>query len=206
MFARGAGVEANRMNHPLQIERQHPLRELFDELVWRHFFGDAKVREREVVCYVSDLLMNFTHVDNLYRIRDACGRRIEQVGEMLVESNPLLTARSFNREREVRKHIGDYTLFMIGVFPESLRARRRRSLSLDAFVDYLRAGKESYAIVGSFDQFEYRGEAPLFRHLSEIFEECVFGLNLVRQDLERFQRAYYHRLKTALAPGPGTSP
>lgn len=193
------------MNHPFKIERQHPLRELFEELVWRHFFANAMVRERDVAAYVADLLTNFAHVDNLYRIRDACGRRLEQVGEMLVESNPLLAARSFDREREVQKHIGDYTLFMIGVFPESLSALRRRSLGLDAFVDYLHAGKESYAIVGSFDQFEYRDQAPLFRYLSQIFEQCAFGLNLVRQDLERLQRAYYRRLETALVPVPPTS-
>jgi hypothetical protein len=37
---------------------------------------------------------------------------------MLVESNPMLDAPSFEREREVRKHIGDYTLFLTGIFPE----------------------------------------------------------------------------------------
>ncbi|MFQ5767575.1 MAG: response regulator transcription factor, partial [Acidobacteriota bacterium] len=44
----------------------------------------------------------------------------------------------------------------------------------------------------------YRGEAPIFRRLSESFELCVFGLNLVRQDLERFQRDTYRRLAATL--------
>ena len=30
------------------------------------------------------------------------------------------------RERAVRKHIGDYTLFMTGVFPENVAGQRRR--------------------------------------------------------------------------------
>lgn len=71
---------------------------------------------------------------------------------------------------------------------------------LDAFIDYVRAGKESYAIVSSFDQFEYREEAPLFRKLSENFELCVMGLNFVKQDLQQFQQEYYQRMKRTLHP------
>ncbi len=52
--------------------------------------------------------------------------------------------------------------------------------------------------MSSFDQFEYRDEAPLFRRLLENFELCVFGLNLVKQDLEEFQREYYGRLRKIL--------
>ena len=92
--------------------------------------------------YLVELLVEFTFAERLYRIRDSMGRRLDDVGEMLIESNPLLAASSFDREREVRKHIGDYTLFFTGLFPEYLR-RPRRSLRLDYFVDYVKAGKES---------------------------------------------------------------
>ena len=118
---------------------------------------------------------------------------------MLVESNPLLEAASFDREREVRKHVGDYTLFMTGLFPENVaRIQKTRRPPLDAFVDFVQAGKESYAVVSSFNQFEYKEEAPLFRRLSENFELCVVGLNLVKQDLAEFQRESYQRFKQAL--------
>src|SRR2546429_6102266 len=50
--------------------------------------------------------------------------RSEDVGEMLIESNPMLEAPSFDRERAVRKHVGDYTLFMTGLFPESVAKSR----------------------------------------------------------------------------------
>jgi len=39
---------------------------------------------------------------------------------MLIESDPIYgPAPSFDRERQVRKHIGDYTLFYAGMFPEA---------------------------------------------------------------------------------------
>ena len=55
-------------------------------------------------------------------------------------------------------------------------------------MDYVAAGKESYAIVAAFNLFEYESEAPLFRRLSAGFEQCVHGLNLVRRDLGGLNR------------------
>jgi hypothetical protein len=43
----------------------------------------------------------------------------------------------------------------------------------------------------------------MFRRLSENFELCVVGLNLVKQDLEEFQRESYRRLKQTLDDFPG---
>ena len=191
------------MRAELTTGGERSLRKLLGELVWRHFFEDVRLEDPQVATYVTALLADFARTENLYRIRNAQGKRLEDVGEMLIESNPLLEAASFDREREVRKHVGDYTLFMTGLFPESVtKARRARQLRLDAFVDFVRAGKESYAIVSSFNQFEYKEEAPLFRRLSENFELCVVGLNLVKQDLEEFQRESYQRLKRTLDEFP----
>jgi hypothetical protein len=185
----------------LSSRGEHSLRQFFENLVWQHFTEDVRLEEPSITQYVSDLLSSFAHIKNLYQIRNAYGKQLDDVGEMLVESNPMLEATSFDRERAVRKHVGDYTLFMTGLFPESVaksnQAKRRR---LDAYIDFVQAGKESYAIVSSFDQFEYRREAPLFRRLSENFELCVVGLNLVKQDLEDFQRDYYRRLRDTIEP------
>ena len=148
----------------MHISPSHPLRRLFTDLVAQELAAD-----HGVVVYVANLLMDFVDVDQLYRIRNARGKRLEEVGEMLVESNPALDARSFEREREVRKHIGDYTLFLTGMFPEYVATLPRRELRLDSIIDYVKAGKESYRIVGAFDQFEYRHVALLFRRLAEQF-------------------------------------
>ena len=177
----------------LRISSNHPLRRLFADLVSRELPGD-----REVAAYVGGLLIDFVHVDNLYRIRNCRGKRLEEVGEMLVESNPMLDARSFEREREVRKHIGDYTLFLTGMFPEYVATLPRRGLRLDSLIDYVKAGKESYRIVGAFDQFEYRHVASLFRRLADQFEYCVHGLNRVKSDLEALRQEQYRLWKKNL--------
>jgi hypothetical protein len=98
----------------------------------------------------------------------------------------------------VRKHIGDFTLFFAGLFPEAISRWRLRRMRLDSMVDYVRAGKESYYIVSEFNQFEYRSIAPLFKKMSEHFETCVFGLNLVKQDLASMQKESYLQARELL--------
>jgi hypothetical protein len=175
------------------IPINHPLRRLFSSLIDQEFQG-----EREIGAYVANLMADFAHVDSLYRIRNSRGKRLEDVAEMMIESNPLLGATSFDREREVRKHIGDYTLFLTGLFPEYVASLPRRGLRLDSMIDYLKAGKESYRIVAAFDQFEYRTVAPLFRRLSAEFEGCVYGLNRVKQRLDALQDDSYQAWRREL--------
>src|SRR5579884_1394181 len=183
----------------LEISANHPLRKLFAELIQKHLVGAARLEDPQIAGYVGDILVTFTHVNNLYRIRDARGKRLEEVSEMLIASNPLLEGRSFDYEREVRKHIGDYTLFLTGLFPEYIARIHRNAKRLDSFVDYLKAGKESYSVVAAFDQFEYSAEAPLFRRLSDNFEICVYGLNLVKQDLDQQQNRFYQEAQRLLS-------
>jgi hypothetical protein len=171
-----------------RISADHPLRVLFEDLVHRHLFLGTHLYDQEIAEYVSGVLTDFTDVDPLFQIRNAQGRRLDEVAELLIESNPLLEASSFDRERQVRKHVGDLTLFFTGIFPEAVASLPRvRPLSIDPLIDYVAVGKESYAVVAAFDVFEYRDEAPLFRRLSNRFEQCVEGLHLVKQEIEQLQ-------------------
>ena len=125
---------------------------------------------------------------NCSRSATPSDRPLDDVGEMLLESDPVYgPAPSFDRERQVRKHIGDFTLFFAGMFPESINHFRLRRQRLENFVDWVKAGKESYYIVSKFEHFEYAKVAPLFASLSKNFEGCVYGLNMVKNDLEEMQ-------------------
>lgn len=182
-----------------RISQNHPLRTLFQHLVRGNFRRGAQLDDPDLADYVSAMLTSFTHVENLYSVRNARGQRLMDVAQMLIESNPLLDAPSFDRERAVRKHVGDFTLFYTGLFPEAVAALPRlRPLSVDTFVDYVAAGKESYRVVSAFNMYEYREEAPLFGRLAFHFEQCVHGLNLVKRDLEQMQGTYYRKLQKDL--------
>jgi hypothetical protein len=170
------------------IPETHPLKQLFTELVGRHYAEAIGIRDPQVVGYVAHLLSEFCDAEQLFKIRSVAGRPLNDVGEMLLESDPIYgPAPSFDRERQVRKHIGDYTLFFAGMFPESINHYRLRRQRLESFVDWMKAGKESYYIVSKFEIFEYAKVAPLFSQLSQKFEECVYGLNMVKNELAEMQ-------------------
>jgi hypothetical protein len=176
------------------IQESHPLQQLFQDLVGEHYAHEIGIRDPQIVAYVSHLLAEFCEADQLFRIRDAFNRPLDDVGEMLLEADPVYgPAPSFDRERQVRKHIGDFTLFFAGMFPESINHFRLRRQRLENFIDWMKAGKESYYIVSKFEHFEYAKVAPLFANLSQNFEGCVYGLNMVKNDLEEMQHPIVRR-------------
>ncbi|HKV94517.1 MAG TPA: hypothetical protein VJW20_18365 [Candidatus Angelobacter sp.] len=169
------------------IPESSSLQRFFQEVVERNY-DEVGVRSSEVHAYVANLLAEFCEAETLYKIRNAEGRPLSDMGEMLLESDPVYgPAPSFDRERQVRKHIGDYSLFFSGMFPEGLNHHRLRRSRLEGLIDFVQAGKESYYIVSKFEHFEYAKVAPLFRKMSQEFERLVYGLNHVKNELEELQ-------------------
>jgi hypothetical protein len=168
------------------ISDRHPLRQLFQEVVAGCYASDG-IQDPELASYVGNLLTEFTATDKLYRIRDAAGKPVRQIQQMVTAADPVFgAAASFDEEREVRRHIGDYALFATGMYPESTQLWRHSGES--GFLEMVRTGKESYYIVSQFDLFEYQKEAPLFARLSQEFERCMHGLTRVREELDRIGR------------------
>jgi hypothetical protein len=170
---------------PAKISPEHPIRELFHGFVARALNVQLGLGEPELTRYLGDILVDFTHRDALFRIRDARGKPIEEVAEMLLEGDVALNATSFEREREVHKHIGDFTLFWTGVYPEMLRYFRA-SMRRDHLIDFVEQGRKSYQIASTFEYGPYAEEAPVLRQLSDRFETCMYGLHLVRKEMDSY--------------------
>jgi hypothetical protein len=161
---------------------EHPLRRLFAGLTEQTFQTTLGVADPGLVDYLAILLSRFVHVDSIYRLRNTQGKRLEEVADMLLEAEAM--PPEGRTRREVYRHIGDFTLFWTGVYPEAL-GRLRSVFSKDYFIDYCEQGKRSYFIASTFEQDPYRAEAPVLRRLSEEFELCAYGLNQVRREWER---------------------
>ena len=164
------------------IREDHPLRRLFAGLVENAFCTQVGVCDPALTAYLSDLLVNFTHVDRLSIIRNVEDRRLDQIAAMLTVLSGEQSVEPIERDRTTYQQIGDYTLFWAGVYPEQLkRAARHPS---DVLFDYVSCGKRSYAIVSRLVDEDDAPPSSLFRHLSEEFESCLYGLGLVRRGWE----------------------
>ncbi len=153
------------------------LKRFFDRPV-RRSLADLWMGGEPVAEYLAALLARFARTDQLYAVRGVAGRRLDTVVEMLLEVQRAwaFDAADFDplRERELRQHIGDFALFMTGIFPEHVE--RRGSTSL-----YLREGKRAYRVVADFQRSALKPDARLFAALSKEFEGYVTALRYMKR-------------------------
>ena len=98
-----------RSEHPT-LALQHFLSGLA-EYVFQTQLG---VADPPLVDYVSDLICRFVRWDALFAVRDLAGRPVHEVVEMVAEAEH----RTGDARRVVHRHIGDFTLFWVGLYPE----------------------------------------------------------------------------------------
>jgi len=166
----------------LEISADHPLRRLFAGWTEHAFQVSLGIADPPLVDYVSGLLTRFLHMDAIYRGRDRQRAPLEQVVEMLDEADALPSGG--RTQREVYRHIGDFTLFWTGLYPEAV-SRYRSIGSRDVFVSYCESGKRSYEIASCYVDDTCEQESAVLRRLSQEFELCAFGLSHIRKEWEQ---------------------
>jgi hypothetical protein len=142
----------------------------------RKSFWDLGLNDNAVIEYIANVLTAFAHTDQLYRLRAPGGRRLDSVVEMLsAQAAPSATPPlPVMREREIRKYVGDYTLFMSGLF----RSYIEKTGVLDY---YLQEGRRSYWKVSELDLALYQTGFLLFQELSKNFEHYSGALDYMRK-------------------------
>lgn len=160
---------------------EHPVRRLFSGLTEHTFITTLGVSDTELIDYLSLLLSRFLHVDDIHRLTGHLGRPLTEVVDMVQEAEKL-PARG-RTAREFHRHIGDFTLFWTGVYPETLE-KKKAALCKDAFVNYCAQGKRAYFLASTFVDETLAAESRILRRLSDDFELCAYGLNQVRREWE----------------------
>jgi uncharacterized protein YbcV (DUF1398 family) len=154
-------TDRSLQNYFLQVVRQ---------TFWQVGLYDATVAE-----YIAKVLAEFALADNLYKIRDRGGRKIDSVVELLAQA-PVVPADEADilRQRTLRKYVGDYALFMSGVFRTHIDGKG--SLGY-----YFQEGSRSYWTVSELDLALYRTGYYLYQELSTKFEYYSGALDFMRK-------------------------
>jgi hypothetical protein len=161
------------------LPESHPLHRLFRGLTETTFLTELGIGDPSLVGYVAGLLARFVPSTEIWRIRDANGARLTRVAAMVAEAE---SASDVERRRECHQHVGDFTLFWTGVYPETL-PRLQAVSSPDHLVDFQAQGKRSYYLASTLTG----DQSAVLRRLSVQFELCAFGLSRVRREWERFE-------------------
>ena len=162
------------------VTGNNSLKQLFAALTEHTFQVELGIADPPLIDYLSELLLRFSRFDAQHRYRDTIGRRLEEVADMLMEAEQ----RTADPQRELYRHIGDFTLFWTGLYPEAL-SHLQSADRKDHLLDYYAQGKRSYQLASRFKDEPYREEAEILDRLSQEFEACTLGLNCVRRELNR---------------------
>lgn len=168
------------------------IRSFFSKLVSMSLLDLGKEQDREAASYITDMLTDFSRTENLYKINDSEGRKIHTVVEMLLETQNTERGYIMN-ERELRKYVGDFSLFMSGVF--------RDYVTNGSYLNYyVSEGAKSYRAVSRMDLESGSGDPLIFSKLSREFEFYSGALDYMKKvyisnfdSTESFAK-YLHRI------------
>jgi hypothetical protein len=162
------------------MHTNHPpgtLQRFFAGLTEYVFSSRLGVADPALIDYLSALLSRFVRCDALHRLKNVTGSPLAQVADMLVEAQ----ARVGEARREAHRHIGDFTLFWVGVYPEAL-PRLRSPDRKDHLIDYRGQGKQAYFLASTIAvESPEEASSEVLGRLSDEFDLCAFGLRQVRR-------------------------
>jgi hypothetical protein len=158
------------------LERSSPdrLKNFFLALT-RKSFEQLGIGDAEIAQYLAGMLADFSSSSRWLRIRGIGGRSLSSVVEMMLSRLDAAGDRQrIMGERELRRYVGDYTLFMSGLF--------RRYVERGGYLSYyMEEGKRSYQAVRRLDLSLYRPGFLIFEELSEGFESYSGALDYMRK-------------------------
>jgi hypothetical protein len=164
----------------MRANRPETLYRFFAGLTEYAFETRLGVADPRLIDYLTDMLARFVRYEALLNIRSTNGQRLEEVAEMLVEAD----ARVGEAKRSAMQHIGDFTLYWTGLYPEALK-RLAKVPRKDYFLDYCEHGKRAYQIASTIPANPPDEERDILERLSHDYELCVYGLGEVRREWER---------------------
>src|SRR4051794_38612915 len=129
------------------IPETHPLHRLFRGITEQTFLTELGIGDPGLVGYVANLLARFVPSDAIWRLRDGRGRRLKEVTAMVAEAE---SAPDADRRRDGHRHVGDFTLFWTGVYPEAL-GQLQGTESPDHLIHFQLQGKRSYYLASTLD-------------------------------------------------------
>jgi hypothetical protein len=140
-------------------------------ILLRHVLKEHGVVSRETCDYLASLLEKFSRTEGM-RAPGGSGH-----GPQQYVSDLLLALRDATRSQEffLRAHIGNYTLFITGVFHDRVENRSRRGAPDVGFYEGI--GAASYQAAAAHRVARDHDLSPIFEELSGRFHDIRLALN-----------------------------
>ena len=153
------------------------MRSLFDLFVIKTLYVERGGRDAGVIDYLGEMLTRYLFTRELFPIASGGQQMMPYLSDLLEETRRTSSVHFQNLFEAYRK-FGDNSLFIVGLFPASLRRRRGRHVG--AFVDrsyFVTNGKTYYRLAAQHDLAEFTNQRETLEKLSAYFDIYSDALN-----------------------------
>lgn len=133
------------------------------------------LNDRDLILYLVQMLNHFVRTDRLYQLPTEKGENARYIVDMIQSSVDSDKHESF----QIFCHIGNYTLYLTGVFPDWIRHRHRyknRPMNLDSYRTY---GQTYYERAASHSMADRRQLRSVLTKLAEGFDPVRSMISVV---------------------------
>jgi hypothetical protein len=157
---------------PLTISPQ-----LYFYILLRHVLKDTDLADRDVSDYLASLLEAFSQTARMQSPADGRDSPIQYVSDMLIALRDASPVQSFL----IRAHVGNYSLFITGIFHETVQHRSQRGAPDVSYYEDL--GRSSFRLAAGHQVARRCALNEVFEKLSEGFREIRLALNHLSDSL-----------------------
>jgi hypothetical protein len=159
---------------PLTISPQ-----LYFYVLLRHVLKETGLNDRNVSDYLASLLETFSQTARMKSPADGQSNPIQYVSDMLIALRNASPVQTFL----IRAHVGNYSLFITGIFHDTVQSRSQRGApDLNFYED---VGRSNFRVAAGH-------QVARSCALSEVFETLADGFHDVRLALNRLSDTLIH--------------
>jgi hypothetical protein len=151
---------------------------LFAYVMIRHAMRQAGEADRGLADYVASIVIHFGFRDNARRVSPGDDEIYDAIYKLCEDINDPDARRSFL----VRTHLGNYALWLSGIFPDHIEQRRWRRGGPDLEY-YEEMGKKGFQLAADHRLAEEHGLATLYSSAADRFGLLRVALNAVSDRL-----------------------
>lgn len=155
-----------------------PSSRLFYYVVLRRLLLELGVDDRAVTDYCATMVLTFGRGDRAYRIGEHDENRYAYLVDLIEEAGRSEGERQFR----VRVHLGNFTLWLTGIFPDYIAARQSRKGG-PALNYYEQLGRSGFLLAGDSRLAEEYGLGHVLRSAGYQFPVLRMALNRMSDQL-----------------------
>jgi hypothetical protein len=142
----------------------------------RHALLEMGIDELATADYVASLVVRFGHGSRAYRVSASTPEQYHYLVDIVAQIQDADSRRAFR----LRVHLGDFSLWISGLFPDYVeaRVRRRAAPSIRYYEDM---GSASYRAAARSREAEWMGLDDVLRSVGKHFRGVRSALNLVSE-------------------------